>query len=85
VGEVKKYRDASEISGIQEDGWRISIVPPAAAECYFKRHMIFAISLREIAKIMCLPKENLARRAKKKLLHNPCQNIIWRFAPNNNL
>ena len=48
-----------------------SLLPPAAAEYSFERHMIFMISLREIMKIMCLSKYNLARSAMKILLHNP--------------
>jgi hypothetical protein len=42
-----------------------SHLPPAAAEYYFERHIIFEISLREISKMMCLSKDNLARSAIK--------------------
>ena len=36
------------------------ILPPQAAEYYFERHVIFMISLREIMKMTCLSKDNLA-------------------------
>ena len=48
-----------------------SLLPPSAAEYYFERHMIFEISLREISKIMCLSKDNLARSAVKILFTQP--------------
>jgi hypothetical protein len=58
-------------------------LPPAAAEYYFERHIIFEISRSEISKMMCLSKDNLARSAKKNLFtqpHNPVrfQLTIWR-------
>ncbi len=40
--------------------------PPAAAEYYFERHIIFEISRSEISKMMCLSKDNLARSAMKR-------------------
>ena len=46
-------------------------LPPSAAEYYFERHLIFEISLREISKMMCLSKHNLARSAKKNLFTQP--------------
>jgi hypothetical protein len=48
-------------------GFFKSILPPAAAEYCFERHIIFEISLREISKMMCLSKYNLARSAIKRL------------------
>ena len=42
-------------------GCEKSLLPPAAAEYYFDRDMIFEISLGEISKIMSLSKDNLAR------------------------
>jgi hypothetical protein len=41
-------------------------LPPAAAKYCFDRHIIFEISLREISKMMCLSKYNLALSAKFK-------------------
>jgi hypothetical protein len=46
-------------------------LPPAAAKYYFERHIIFEISLREISKMMCLSKDNLARSATKRLFNQP--------------
>ena len=46
-------------------------MPPSAAEYYFERHIIFEISLREISKMMCLSKDNLARSAVKILFTQP--------------
>jgi len=48
-----------------------SLLPPAAAEYYFERHIIFEISRSEISKMMCLSKDNLARSAKKNLFTQP--------------
>ncbi|MFZ4427496.1 MAG: hypothetical protein ACOYOO_10080, partial [Saprospiraceae bacterium] len=42
------------------------------------------ISLREIAKMMCLTKKYSASEGGKGLFAQ-LQNIIWRFAPNNDL
>jgi hypothetical protein len=42
-------------------------LPPAAAEYYIERHIIFEISLREISKMMCRSKDYLARSAVKNL------------------
>jgi hypothetical protein len=46
-------------------------MPPTAAKYYFERHIIFEISLREISKMMCLSKDNLARSALKNLFTQP--------------
>jgi hypothetical protein len=46
-------------------------LPPSAAKYYFERHIIFEISLREISKMMCLSKDNLARSAMKNLFTQP--------------
>jgi hypothetical protein len=46
-------------------------LPPAAAEYYFDRHIIFEISRSEISKMMCLSKDNLARSAIKNLFTQP--------------
>ncbi|MEY4134506.1 MAG: hypothetical protein RL386_856 [Bacteroidota bacterium] len=43
------------------------LLPPSAAEHSFVRHVIFTISLREIVKMTCLTKYNLARSAEKIL------------------
>ena len=48
-----------------------SLLPPAAAEYCFERHIVFEISLREISKTMCLSKYNLARSAIKILFTQP--------------
>ena len=53
-----------------------SLLPPAAAEYYFERHIIFEISLREISKMMCLSKDNLARSAVKTFLHNLKKSLL---------
>jgi hypothetical protein len=57
-----------------------SLLPPAAAEYYFERHVILTISLREIVKMTCLSKHNSARSAVKNLFTQP-QTLIWREAP----
>ena len=48
-----------------------SVLPPAAAEDYFERHVIFTISLREIVKMTCLSKHHSARSAVKNLFTQP--------------
>jgi hypothetical protein len=48
-----------------------NFLPPAAAEFSLLRHIIFEISLREISKMMCLSKDNLARSAKKTFYTTP--------------
>ena len=48
-----------------------SLLLPAAAEYSSERHIVFAISRSEIAKMTCLSKHNLARSAKKNLFTQP--------------
>ena len=48
-----------------------SLLPPAAAEYYFERHVIFMISRSEIMKMTCLSKHNSARSAVKNLFTQP--------------
>jgi hypothetical protein len=54
-----------------------SLLPPTAAEYSFERHVIFAISRSEIAKMTCLSKHNSARSAVKKTFHiTPKEKIL---------
>jgi hypothetical protein len=54
-------------------GWGLCkrFSPPTAAEFSFERHVIFTISLREIVKMTCLSKHNLARSTMKGLFTQP--------------
>jgi hypothetical protein len=47
-------------------------LPPAAAEFFSERHVIFTISHREIVKMTCLSKHNSVRRAVKNLFVALC-------------
>jgi hypothetical protein len=52
-------------------------LPPSAAEYSFGSDIIFVISLREITKMMSLPKYNLAQSA-KNILFTTLSNKILR-------
>jgi hypothetical protein len=56
-------------------GWIKSLLPPAAAEYFSERHVIFTISRSEIVKMTCRSKHNLARSAKKNLFTQ--LHILW--------
>jgi hypothetical protein len=43
----------------------MSVLPPAAAEYYLERRIVFEISRSEISKTMRLSKDNLGRSAKE--------------------
>jgi hypothetical protein len=51
-------------------------LPPTAAEYSSERHVILTISLREIVRMTCLSKHNLARSAVKILFTQPQHKIL---------